>query len=64
MLKSLKTLEEDTDRQEQYSRGPNLRIQGMPEVTDGSIEQKVLLLVNEMIGFTPPSPTQILKDPI
>ena len=52
--KKIQTLEEEVDCQEQYSRRPNLRIQGMPEETDGTTEQKVLLLINETIGFTPP----------
>ena len=52
--KRIQTLEEEVDCQEQYSRRPNLRIQGIPEETNGTTEQKVLLLINETMGFTPP----------
>ena len=52
--KRIQTLEEEVDCQEQYSRRPNLRIQGIPEETNGTTEQKVLLLIKETMGFTPP----------
>ena len=37
--KRVRTLEADADRHEQYSRRPNLRIQGIKETTEGTTEQ-------------------------
>ena len=49
------------DAHEQYSRRPNLRIQGIPEDGRGEdVELKVLSVVNEKMGFNPPlRPTDI-----
>ena len=43
----VESLEAEADRQEQYSRRPNLRFQGVPESTEGSTDQKIVRLVNE-----------------
>ena len=54
-------LERQLDAHEQYSRRPNLRIQGIPEDGRGEdVELKVLFVVNEKMGFYPPlRPTDI-----
>ena len=48
--KRLAKLEIDSDSQEQHTRRPNIRIQGMSEQGDG----KVLFLINNTMGLTPP----------
>ena len=50
----MESLEAEPDRQEQYSRRPNLRFQGVPESTEGSTDQKIVRLVNECMGLSPP----------
>ena len=50
----VESLEAEADRQEQYSRRPNLRFQGVPESTEGSTDQKIVSLVNECMGLSPP----------
>ena len=35
----VESLEAEADHQEQYSRRPNLRFQGVPESTEGSTDQ-------------------------
>ena len=50
----VESLETEADRQEQYSRRPNLRFQGVPESTEGSTDQKIVSLVNECMGLSPP----------
>ena len=50
----VESLEAEADRQEQYSRRPNLRFQGVPESTEGSTDQKIIRLVNECMGLSPP----------
>ena len=50
----LAKLEIDSDSQEQYSRRPNLRIQGLPEQGDGTTDDKVLFVINDTMGLTPP----------
>ena len=54
-------LERQLDAHEQYSRRPNLRIQGIPEDGRGEdVELKLLSVVNENMGFNPPlRPTDI-----
>ena len=48
-------LEQQLDAHEQYSRRPNLRVQGIPEDGRGEdVESKVLSVVNEKMGFDPP----------
>ncbi len=50
----VESLEAEADRQEQYSRWPNMRFQGVPESTEGSTDQKIIRLCNEAMGLTPP----------
>ena len=50
----VESLEAEADRQEQYSRRPNLRFQGVPESTEGSTDQKIIRLCNEAMGLSPP----------
>ena len=50
----LAKLEIDSDSQEQYSRRPNLRIQGLPEQGAGTTDDKVLFVINDTMGLTPP----------
>ena len=48
-------LEGVLDNQEQYTRGANLRIQGIPESDQGeSTDEKTLEIVNDFIGLDPP----------
>ena len=52
--KRLRSLEAESDRQEQYSRRLNLRIQGIADTQEGSTDEKVLQLVNtEMTTAAP-----------
>ena len=50
----LAKLEIDSDSQEQSSRRPNFRIQGLPEQGDGTTDDKVLFVINDTVGLTPP----------
>ena len=51
----LTKVEEDLDRCEQYSRRPNLRIQGLSDDVRGEdTERKVLYAINVNMGFKPP----------
>ena len=51
----LTKVEEDLDRCEQYSRRPNLRIQGLSDDVRGEdTERKVLEAINVNMGFKPP----------
>ena len=51
----LTKVEEDLDRCEQYSRRPNLRIQGSSDDVRGEdTERKVLEAINVNMGFKPP----------
>ena len=43
----VESLEAEADRQERYSRRPNLRFQGVPESAEGSTDQKIVRLVND-----------------
>ncbi len=52
--KRLAKLEIDSDSQEQYTRRPNIIIQGMSEQGDGTTDDKVLFLINNTMGLTPP----------
>ena len=52
--KKVDILDTEADSQEQYSRRPNLRIQGRPEATEGSADQNVLQLVNVTMSLVPP----------
>ena len=47
--KRLAKLELDSDSQEQYTRRPNIRIQGMSEQGDGTTFDKILFLINNTI---------------
>ena len=50
--KKVATLEAEADRQEQYSRHPNLRIQGIPE-EDGENTNAVLIgKIQQKLGLT------------
>ena len=52
--KRVSALEDEQDRQEQYSRRPNLRIQGLAESQEGTTDDKVLHLINTEMSFEPP----------
>ena len=52
--KRVSALEAGQDRQEQYSRRPNLRIQGLAESQEGTTDDKVLHLINTEMSFEPP----------
>ena len=52
--KRLRSLEVESDRQEQYSRRLNLRIQGIADTQDGSTDEKVLQLVNTEMAMEAP----------
>ena len=52
--KRVSALEAEQDRQEQYSRRPNLRIQGLAESQEGTTDDKVLHLINTEMSFEPP----------
>ena len=50
----LEKLELDSDNQEQYTRRPNIRIQGISELGSGTTDDKVLSVINDTMGLTPP----------
>ena len=52
--KRIMILETDSDNQEQYSRRPNVRINGLTEQGDGTTDDKVLSVINTTMGLTPP----------
>ena len=52
--KRVSALEAEQDRQEQYSRRPNLRIEGLAESQEGTTDDKVLHLINTEMSFEPP----------
>ena len=52
--KRLAKLEIDSESQEQYTTRTNIRIQGMTEQGDDTTDDKVLFLINNTMGLTPP----------
>ena len=51
----VETLEEEVDSMQQYSRRPNLRIQGIGEDMRGeNLEEKLIDFVNNKMHVTPP----------
>ena len=50
----LSTAEEMLDEQEQYSRHNSLRVSGIPEEPDETLENKVIDIFNKRLKFVPP----------
>ena len=50
----LSTAEEMLDEQEQYSRRNSLRVSGIPEEPDETLENKVIDIFNKRLKFVPP----------
>ena len=48
------TLENKVDDMEQWTRRGSMRIQGLPETSEGQVEEKILSLCNEELGLVPP----------
>ena len=52
------SLEKDLDGLEQYSHRTNLQFQGIPDIANGEdIQAKIMDIVNNQIGLTPPPET-------
>ena len=45
---------DDSDNQEQYTRRPNVRMQWLSEQGDATTDYKVLFVINNAMGLTPP----------
>ena len=54
MRERLLAVEAEADRHEQYTRRPNIRIQGIPQAGEGSTDDKVMELVNVTMALVPP----------
>ena len=53
--KRISTLEANADRQEQYSRRPNLRVQGLEEKGEGENTDRIMIqLINDTLAVVPP----------
>ena len=53
LMTRVESLDAKADHQEQYSKRPKLRFQGVPESTEGSTDQKIIKLCNEAMGLSP-----------
>ena len=62
LMKTITQLELKIDGQEQCSRRPNLRIQGLQDDARGEdVDKKVLTMINERIGFNPPLTCTVIE---
>ena len=53
--KRILTLEANADRQEQYSRRPNLRVQGLEEKREGENTDRIMIqLINDTLAVVSP----------